>query len=773
MTAEREPARAQDMTLALVPEQQLVQRRDSDGRGYWRAMGNDPFFMCRSRDAFPLAGGWYAVRMEIEEVRDALVRPMLYPDYGIGARPENRIDMPLVRQGGASECLIRLVSNAQALRFDPTMSACDFRIGELHLTRLSKYTAVKWMLRGCISRQGGWTQRLRLLAGTAVQLLFHGPSRMASRLYDVYSHVPEVQVPSSYASWLRLYDPPEWADAYADISVDPALRLASLRHKPLLSVVVPTWETREEWLRRCIDSVRSQVYPHWELCIADDASPSPRVRAVLDEYAARDPRIKVVYRSENGHIAAASNSALSLATGEFVALLDHDDELHPHALLEVAAAIGAHPDWRVIFSDEDKIDEQGNRYGPYFKPDWNYDLFLSQNCICHLGVYATALLREVGGFSEGLDGSQDWDLALRCVERLRADQIGHIPKVLYHWRAIPGSTALSADQKVYAQDAAMKSICAHLERKGVAADVERIEKQPGNYRVRYRLPSPPPLVSLIIPTRDKPELLDCCVTSVLENTDYPELEILIVDNQSREQATFDLFKQLGEDARVHVLQFDAPFNYSAINNFAAARARGTVLGLLNNDIEVIAAGWLTEMVSQACRPEIGAVGAMLYYPDDTVHHAGVVTGVGSVAGHVFHRRPRGDLGYFNRMALVQDLSVVTAACLVVRRSVYEEVGGLDEQLHVAFNDVDFCLRVQARGYRNLWTPYAELYHHESASRGYETTPEKWARFQQEARFLQQRWGEQLQYDPAYNPNLTTVDTPYGLAFPPRPYPGNH
>jgi glycosyltransferase involved in cell wall biosynthesis len=750
------------VTLDLVPNEQIARIEDGQGNSYWRATGNDGHFLCPAAPGtFPLPGGWYRLDLSLRRRQGKLVSPMLYPDYGLGALESMRIHLPFVSRG-SDHCIVRFTSAVSSIRLDPSASVCEFDCTPPVLTRMGRSAAFLGLLAGVLAEQSSVRAKLGRLFVGVKKLATHGLSGFGDWLYNSYVGTGGGEVTASYQDWIELYERDFPID---DRSVD--LRLAALHRNPRFSVVMPVYNTDEKWLRACIDSVLSQDYPHWELCIADDASPAPHVRFVLDEYVAKDERIRVAYRAANGHISAASNTALDMATGDFVALLDHDDELHPKALLAMAEAIDSHRQWRMIYSDEDKIDTEGRRYEPYFKADWNYDLFLAQNCVCHLGVYDTALLREIGGFRLGIEGSQDWDLALRCVERLRPDEIGHVPAILYHWRAIPGSTALSADQKSYAQDTGREAVSAHLARVYPDAQVENIAGQPGNYRIRYSLPTPSPKVTLIVPTRDRVDLLRMCVSSILSITQYDNFEILVVDNGSVEEETLAYFASLADEPRVRVLPYPHRFNYSAINNFAAAHTDADIIGLVNNDIEAISPDWLHEMASHAWRPEIGAVGALLYYPNDTVQHAGVVTGIGGVAGHVHHGFPRGSLGYFSRMALVQNLSAVTAACLLIRRSVYEQVGGLDEQLEVAFNDVDFCLRVREAGYRNLWTPFAALYHHESASRGYENTPEKWARFQKEAFFMQTRWGSALKHDPAYNPNLSLTTAPYHLAFPPR------
>ncbi|TSJ77530.1 glycosyltransferase family 2 protein [Rariglobus hedericola] len=534
---------------------------------------------------------------------------------------------------------------------------------------------------------------------------------------------------------------------------------------------MPVYNTPARWLTRAIDSVRAQTYPYWELCIADDASTQPHVAKLLADYAAQDPRIKIVRRLSNGHISAASNSALELVTGKFTALLDHDDELSPRALAAIAAAISSHPTARILYSDEDKIDRHGRRFSANFKPDWNPDLLLAQNYLCHLAVYRTDLLRELGGFRIGYEGAQDWDLALRASERVAAGDIVHVPHVLYHWRAIPGSTALKQSEKSYAGTAAHRALADYLGRNHI--DGEILPVRGGHWRVRRRLPASPPKVSLIIPTRNRVGLLRTCVESILAATRYPNFEILIIDNASDDPATLDYFKDLAGRG-VKILRDEGPFNYSALNNRAVAHATGDVLGFLNNDLELITPDWLDEMVSQAIRPEVGAVGAMLYFPDDRVQHAGVVLGLagprqnGGVAGHAFKYFPRGHKGAANRMRVLQNYSAVTAACLLVRREVFLQAGGFDEKnLAVAYNDVDFCLRLGAAGYLNVWTPFAEFYHYESASRGADDTPEKKAIYEREFAYMRQTWGALLDRDPAYNPNLTLIFEDFSPAWPPR------
>jgi O-antigen biosynthesis protein len=565
-----------------------------------------------------------------------------------------------------------------------------------------------------------------------------------------------------------------WIDRYDTIT--PALRaeiqqrLPQLVRRPKISLIVPTYNSDARYLREMIASVRAQLYPDWELCIADDASPQPHVKEILAEEMARDVRIKTRLRESNGHISEASNSALELATGDYVALLDHDDILPEHALFLVAQYINAHPEARMFYSDEDKLTTEGKRTSPYFKSDWNPELMRAQNMYSHLGVYETSLVREAGGFRKGFEGSQDYDLALRCVDLAGHDKVVHIPHVLYHWRIAEGSTAKSGNEKPYAMLAAIRSVEEHLKRNRIEATVEQAFGRLPILHVSYALPSPAPLVSLLIPTRDGLALLKQCVESVIAKTRYPNYEIVIIDNGSVKPETLAWFKSIEQEhANVRVTRDDSPFNFSALNNRAAHIAKGEYLCLLNNDIEVISRDWLDEMVGIACQPRNGAVGASLWYPNDTLQHGGVLIGLGGVAGHMHRLMQRGHAGYFGRGAATQNLSAVTAACLVVRKSIYMEVGGLEEELEVAFNDIDFCLKVREAGYRNVWTAHAELYHHESATRGSDMDPDKYDRFVGEVRWMERRWGAMFDNDPAYNRNLT-LDAqvlPFSLSDPPR------
>lgn len=542
---------------------------------------------------------------------------------------------------------------------------------------------------------------------------------------------------------------------------------ARFSYRPKISLVTPVWNTDERWLRRAIESVLEQVYDNWELCIADGGSTQESVEWILKEYAEKDSRIKVKVLGENKGISGNSNEALSLATGDFIGLLDHDDELAPFALYEVVKLLNEKRHVNFIYSDEDKVDEKGRRNNPFFKPDWSPDQFLSHNYICHFSVIRREIVQRVGGFREEYDGSQDYDLFLRVTEMLDDEEIAHIPKILYHWRMIQGSAADSVEAKPYAIVAAKKALADALYRRGVKASVADGPFS-SSYRVRYEIMGSPK-VSIIIPTKDKVGVLQTCVTSIFDKTDYENFEIVIVDNQSCEPETHDYYQQIRNNPRVRILEYKNPFNFSAINNFAVAHADSEYLVLLNNDTEIITGEWLTAMLEHAQREEVGAVGAKLLYHNNTIQHAGVVLGItGSpgekgIAGHSHKHLSDRALGYFLRPHLIGNVSAVTAACMMVRRDVYEEVGGFEEDLVVAFNDVDFCLKIRDKGYLIVYTPYARLYHYESLSRGYEDNPEKQARFLKEVRYVREKWGDYIDIgDPYYNPNLTLENEDFAV-----------
>ena len=535
-------------------------------------------------------------------------------------------------------------------------------------------------------------------------------------------------------------------------------RDTEFEYEPLISILVPVYNTPEEFLKQMIQSVRKQTYGKWELCIANANPANETVAEILRISSTKDERIKVKDVPENEGIAQNTNAALASATGDYIGLLDHDDLLTPDALYEVVKAINENDRPQVLYSDEDKVTmDLSEHFQPHMKPDYNKDLLRSNNYITHFFVADRTLVEEVGGEDGEYNGAQDYDLILKCTERAKG--IAHIPRILYHWRVHKASTADNPASKMYAFDAGKRAIEDHLKRCGEIGKVSH-EKDLGFYRVKYQVQGSP-LISIIIPNKDQVESLDKCLESI-EKSSYKNYEIIIVENNSTEDETFAYYKKIESD-KIRIVYWSDEFNYSAINNFGVKHARGDYLLLLNNDVEVITTDWLEELTANCQRKDVGIVGARLYYPDDTIQHAGIVIGIGGVAGALFVGMPRMFTGYLHKAAIQQDLSAVTAACMMVKRSVYEELGGLEEELKVAFNDVDFCLRAREKGYLVVYDPNVELYHFESKSRGMEDSKEKIRRFQNEIEYMRSHWLELLKKgDPMYNPNLTLTKWDYSL-----------
>ncbi|MEI5991351.1 glycosyl transferase, group 2 family protein [Enterococcus termitis] len=558
--------------------------------------------------------------------------------------------------------------------------------------------------------------------------------------------IEKIRNQSSYPSWLERNEHFDFEQIKTEI--------AEFHYQPKISIAMPVYNVEEKWLRRCIDSILIQDYANWELCMADDASTDPKVKELLTDYSHSDERIKVVFRPENGHISEATNSALALATGEFVALLDNDDELPRIAFYEVVKALNENPELDLIYSDEDKIDMEGNRSDPSFKPDWSPDLLLGTNYISHLGVYRRPILEEIGGFRKGYEGSQDYDLVLRFTEKTTSERIKHIPKVLYHWRMLPTSTAVDQSSKGYAFEAGLRAVQDALVRRGIKGHATH-GRANGLYDVYYDIESEE-LVSIIIPTKNGYKDVKRCVSSIIEKTTYTNYEIIIADNGSTDEKMKELYESFKQQLtdRFRVTVIDIPFNFSKINNIAAKEAKGKYLLFLNNDTEVINADWLKLMVSFGQQERIGCVGAKLLYPNNTIQHAGVILGLGGIAGHGHYGYPHGDLGYFGKLALNVDYLAVTAACLLMKKQDFEAVSGFDEDFTVAFNDVDLCLKVKELGRDNVWLHEAELYHFESQTRGYDDKGKKKKRFEKEKAMMEHKWSTLIEDDPFYNPNLT-------------------
>ena len=526
---------------------------------------------------------------------------------------------------------------------------------------------------------------------------------------------------------------------------------------PKISVVVPAYRTPEIFLRQMIESLEKQSYENWELVIGNASPEDETMARILKEYTGKDPRVKNVPIPENIGIAENTNAALAAAAGNFVGFMDHDDLLAPDALFEIAIRLEKDPSIDAFYTDEDKVRTDLSEYfQPHFKPDFNLDLLRANNYICHFCVIRKSLIEEVGGLRSEFDGAQDYDLVFRCVEKTIT---AHVPRILYHWRVHQVSTADNPISKTYAFEAGQRAIEAHLLRCGEHAEVLP-ELDRGFYRVRYKMQGNPK-ISILIPNKDHIKDLEKCLESI-SRSDYKNYEIIIIENNSEKAETFAYYKTIESD-HIRILRWDGPFNYSAINNYAVSETDGEYLVLLNNDTEVIGKDWLEEMLANCQRKEVGIVGAKLYYPGGQVQHAGVIVGIRGIAGNMFRGLPKGYSGYLHKASTQQDLSAVTAACMMVKRSVYEEVGGFEERLAVAFNDIDFCLKVRRCGYLVVYDPYVELYHYESRSRGAEDNEEKIRRYQCEIDYVRRTWSEIMEKgDPMYNPNLTLVKCDYSL-----------
>lgn len=572
-----------------------------------------------------------------------------------------------------------------------------------------------------------------------------------------------MQPPEEYADWVREHDTLHPSDFDGMAAV-----YAGLERRPLVSVVMPVFDPPEDALRAAIESVRAQVYAEWELCIADDASTEPHVGRVLSEYERLDDRIRVVHRGDNGGISAASNTALESAHGELVALLDHDDLLRPHSLLLCVLPFLDDPRVGFVYSDADRVDEDGHPISHYFKPDWSPALILCQNYLCHLSVIRADLVREVGGFRSEYDGSQDWDLNLRVVERLPPEGIVHVPHVLYHWRAIPGSVASQGiEAKPYAADAARRAVEGHLTRTGRGGYVLPVVD---HQSVRFFVSSRAPRVTAVIPSTGRPDLLEPCLDGLLSRTTYDELDVVVaVDENAREDPpTRRFLAELSARPQVRVYAYPTrPFNYARTVNEAVAVTSSPLVLLLNDDTEVVYEDWLDAMVGYAQEERVGAVGGMLVYPDGTVHSAGMLVGARSIAENRYHRRQASVNGYANRARLPQDLTAVVGTAMLVRRDAFDEVSGLDISFPVAYNDVDFCLKLRRAGWRVVYVPDAILIHKGSASYGSHQRGRE-EEHMLDAERLEARWGAALLEDPMHNPNLELdASYPSRLACPPR------
>lgn len=724
--------------------------------GDWTSTGDDPQFSF-SLPTVRMPSGWYMLALEISgpKARD---EARIYLDNGEGFDEINSVCLPY-HSRRLTKRLINIPASTKRLRFDPQTCRGQFSISEFSLTAVTETFAERKMLTKLM--HCSLAQNYQSVEKTQADLI-----QQAQRSGQSYESVLKRQYSALFCETVAEENYPEWIARIEQRSMPAPEQIDALNRRadqPLISVLMPTYNSDCKLLDAAIQSVIQQSYQHWQLCVSDGGSTDPSVQQLLNRYAQQDPRILLALQSQQTRIAENTNAALALATGDYCVFLDHDDLLASHALYEVAQVISDKPHVKLVYSDEDKIDDDGNRAQPHFKPDWNPDLLLSQNYICHLVAISKDRLTQCGGLRSGFEGAQDHDLLLRATRDLCDSEVHHVSKVLYHWRATAGSTAASAGAKDYSSQSGVAAIQDFVAQVDERAVVEQ-GKYPNTYRVCWGLPEKAPMVSIIIPTRDRIDILSQCIRSVVERTNYPNYEILVVDNDSQEPESLAYFEEIQQQDNIRVLKHQGIFNYSAINNAAVRQARGSIVTLMNNDIEVISKDWLLEMASHAIRPNIGCVGAKLLYPNHQVQHGGVILGIGGVAGHAHKYFDAESAGYHSRLHLTQNLSAVTAACLTVKKQIYLSVGGLnDSDLKVAFNDVDFCLKVSTLGFRNLWTPYALLYHHESISRGHDNTPEKKSRFINEAAYMRYRWGDQLLSDPAYNRNLTLAHEDFSMA----------
>ncbi|WP_412851499.1 glycosyltransferase family 2 protein [Ectothiorhodospira shaposhnikovii] len=730
------------------------------GQGSWNALRDNPHMILR--DDLPWAG-WHMLELALSHERHVSTA-CLWVDYGSGFSEADSFLLQ-VKSGRMAKRLVYFPKRPKRLRLCPVRHAGQFSIEAFRLAWLSPWFAHKRLLRRLCGAHPQWRGRDvgEVLAGLRDEAGEVGVPFREWLWYQYDQTFRRRCTQADYAVWLAHHPISDERGIRRRIrEVDGALGAMGEpvdgSTRPFCSVILPVIDPDPPLLIECLDSVLSQHFQDWELCIAVAASAPLAVYRVLDEYANREARIRLMPQPERVPVDDIPGRAMAMAQGRFVAMLGQEDCLTAEALLCVAELVAAHPDVLLIYSDEDCLNVSGERVAPCFKPAWNPDLALSRDYVGHLTVFERRRLLAVGGLRAHCGGGVMHDLLLRFVRDLPGSRIHHVPRVLYHRRLGQGGSRCENE----AHDMGLRVVS---EAVALMSPLARVE--PGRvvrgYRVRWPLPDPAPLVSLVIPTRDRVDVLRPCVDALLARTRYPNFEVLVVDNASRCPRTLAYLSHLRRDHRVRVLGWHRPFNFSAINNFAVGHARGTVIGLINNDIEPINGDWLEEMVSQACRPEIGCVGAKLYYPGGRIQHGGVILGMGVIAGHAHRHLPGDAAGYCDRLQLVQNLSAVTAACLVMRREVFDEVGGFDEcNLPVAFNDVDLCLKVREAGYRNLWTPYAEAYHHESASRGEEKTPEKRRRLEREIAYMRRRWGRELDHDPAYNPNLTLAHEDFSL-----------
>jgi GT2 family glycosyltransferase len=597
------------------------------------------------------------------------------------------------------------------------------------------------------------TKPFRFLLNSIKRILKHTP--LVKHVYKFLSSVKNFGVKETLKKTKRFLQRKTYKLEFKNILPEAELtfqKSARFSRNIKFSILVPLYNTPEKFLEEMIASVKGQTYENWELCLADGSDKNHgHVKNICKKHAGKDSRIIYKKLDRNLGISGNTNECVAMSSGEYIALLDHDDLLHPSALYEAMKIICAE-DADVIYTDEDKVDGNTRAYSePHFKPDFAIDNLRAYNYICHLTIFKRSLLDKVGLFNPIFDGAQDHDMILRLTEKSK--KIIHIPKILYHWRITGNSTSLDTKSKPYVAKAGIDAVSGHLKRCGLDAEVIAHKIYPTIYRIKYKIIDKP-LVSIIIPNKDHVEDIKKCINSIINKSTYSHCEIIIVENGSTAKEIFNYYDEL-KNSNIRIVYWHSKFNYSEINNFGRKNARGEYIVLLNNDIEIISPDWIEEMLMLCQRRDIGAVGAKLYYTNGTIQHGGIIAGIGGVAGHSHKYFPKNHDGYFARLLIQQDLSAVTAACMMVKGKVFDEIHGMDPAFAVAFNDVDFCMRIRKAGYLIAWTPYAEAYHYESKSRGLEDTPEKQIRFSKEVLLFQSRWAKELAAgDPYYNPNLT-------------------
>lgn len=620
------------------------------------------------------------------------------------------------------------------------------------MRRARERLSTAWrLLRRHARNAGGSPTRVAHLAKRLVQVGVTGEAWRILRRHELHGDLY-----ADYESWTRAHD------RLADEARAPAKQLAARDDAPLISVLMPVHDPDARWLRRAIESLQAQYYSRWQLCAIDDASTNKDVRSILDEYAGNDRRVSMRRLDANAGISVATNEALAMAHGTHIAFLDHDDELAPDALFLIARAFVEHSELRFVYTDEDRLDIDGRRYWPVFKPAWNPDLLLANNYITHLMAVDAQLARDLGGMRSAHDGAQDWDFALRATEQLPPAAIGHLPRVLYHWRSTPGSTAIDIANKGYAFDTQQRTVESALVRRGRG---ETVSRERHCWRVHPLALAKDVRVSIVIPSRDRMSMLKRCVDDLRRTTASIGPEIVIVDNGSTETDAVEYLAALVREPKVRIIRDPEPFNYPRLVNAGVNAANGDVVVLLNNDTHSFAPGWLEELCGEASRDGVGAVGALLLYADGSIQHAGMVLGVNETAEHVFRGFPADWSGINGRAQSIQDFSALTAACLAVRRELYLSMNGMDETYALSCNDVDFCLRLRERGCRVVFTPFASLVHEESATRGYGHSPEQQAILGAELKRLREDWKAWFDDDPAYNPNLARTGRAFALGTP--------